>query len=193
MRTNPINPQFTYSDCTWIVQMGAIEWNATEMRQLWEQCNLGSIGPINGQSIENWGFQLRFAITTDCRVWALTRGQAQTDAWGFFTILSVPHDPQNTLSWVVTILMQSTMSSFAIHPIASQFRIFAILLQFRQIALRLNPDPKMSTRFQAPSIATHSGADHCNADPIFYNHEDWWRTVQFQGIPWQSSNPCAIH
>ena len=159
---SPIYQSRLHLDCTNGGNPRAIKWNATELQQLWEQCNLGSIEPINGQSRQNWGFHLWFAInpnlTADRRVWALTRGQAQTDAWGSFAILSVPRNPPYTLSRVVTILMQSMISSFAIHPIALQFqifaillqfRIFAILLQFRQIALRLNPDPKMSMRFQA--------------------------------------------
>ena len=150
---SPIYQSRLHLDCTNGGNPRAIEWNATELHQLWERCNLGSIWPIDGQSIQNWGFQLWFAInpnlTADRHVWALTRGQVQTVAWGSLAILSVPHNPQYTLSRVVAILMQSMISPFAIHPITSQFRLFAILLQFRQIALQLNPDPKMSTRFQA--------------------------------------------
>ena len=192
---SPIYQSRLHLDCTNGGNPRAIEWNATELHQLWEQCNLGSIWPIDGQSIQNWGFQLWFAInpnlTADRHVWALTRGQVQTDALG--PLQSSRGPPiQNTRS---PGLLQSWCNRWSrlLQSTQLQINIFAILLQFRQIALRLNPDPKMSTRFQAPSIATHSGADHCNADPIFYNHEDWWRTVQFQGIPWQSSNPCAIH
>ena len=42
--------------------------------------------------------------------------------------------------------------------------------------------------------AFRSGSLQCwSSDPIFYNHEDWWRIVQFQWISEQASNPCAIH
>ena len=83
---SPIYQSRLHLDCTNGGNPRAIEWNATELHQLWEQCNLGSIWPIDGQSIQNWGFQLWFAInpnlTADRHVWALTRGQVQTDAWG---------------------------------------------------------------------------------------------------------------
>ena len=77
----------------------AIGRNAGRIRSQWDWCNPGSIRPTLVQSRGNGAVQVWSAIkpnlTTGGQVWALTRGQAQRRAWGYFAILSVPRNPQN--------------------------------------------------------------------------------------------------
>ena len=198
---SPIYQSRLHLDCTNGGNPRAIEWNATGMHQLWEHCNPGSILPIDGQSIQNWGFQLWFAInpnlTADRHDWALTRGQVQTDAWGPLQSSRGPtiqntRSPGLSQSWCNrwSRLLQSTWLHRNSRYLQSCYN--SDRLPFNWTLIR-----KWARGFRPLwwcSVDCYAfRSNHYNAYPIFYNHEDWWRIVQFQGIPGQSSNPCAIH
>ena len=98
--------------------------------------------PIHWQFVENWEISVQSEIkpnlTAVRQVWAHTGGQAQAVARGSSAILSVPRNRQNELLWVVTILPQSRPQYLQSGWLRLDSGFWGILMQFRQIALRLD-------------------------------------------------------
>ena len=106
--------------------------------------------PIHWQSVENWEISVQSEIkpnlTAVRQVWAQTGGQAQAVARGSSAILSVPRNRQNELLWVVTILPQSRPQYLQSGWLRLDSGFWGILMQFRQIALRLDRNCAHSDR-----------------------------------------------
>ena len=98
--------------------------------------------PIRTQSVENWAISVQSEIkpnlTAVRQVWAQTGGQAQAVARGSSAILSVPRNPQNELFSIVAILPQSRPRYLQSRRLQLDSEFWAILMQFRRIALRLD-------------------------------------------------------
>ena len=209
---SPIYQSRLHLDCTNGGNPRAIEWNATGMHQLWEHCNPGSIWPIDGQSIQNWGFQLWFAInpnlTADRHDWALTRGQVQTDAWDPLQSSRGPtiqntRSPGLSQSWCNrwSRLLQSTRlhrNSRYLQSCYNSYRLpfdWTLIRKWAQ-GFRLRRLLRIRERTIAmliqSSTITRIDEGLCSSKESLDNRPILAQSIQFWKFDQQSGNPRAI-